>query len=1012
MSPKKMVYTFGSGKAEGRADDKNLLGGKGANLAEMNRLGIPVPAGFTITTEVCTSFMKSGGKYPAGIDKQVKAAIANMERVMGSKFGDPSDPLLVSVRSGARMSMPGMMETVLNVGLTTATIPGMIAKFGDERFVWDSYRRLITMYSDVVMEKAAGIETADGQGIRVQLDEMLEEIKAERGYKSDTDLTARELRKLSGAYKARIREVLGQEFPDDAMEQMWGGVSAVFRSWNGKRAISYRRIEGIPDEWGTAVNVQAMVFGNMGNTSATGVAFTRNPATGENAFYGEWLVNAQGEDVVAGIRTPEALNEVCRTSPEQKTLEQENSTIYEQLVAIRNRLEKHYRDMQDLEFTVQDGTLWMLQTRSGKRNGPAALKMAVDMVGEEMISKRTAIMRVAPSQLDELLHPMVDPDKEKGYRAIAKGLPAGPGGACGEIVLTPDRAEELGKAGKAVILVRNETSPEDVHGMHAAEAILTAKGGMTSHAALVARGWGKCCIVGCGALDIDTAAGTVTVDGRVLREGDVITLNGSKGNIYVGPLPLIIIDPEKNQDLRTFLGWCDGIRRLGVRTNADSPADAKQALRFGAEGIGLCRTEHMFFGDERIKCMRQMILSESVAEREAAVAKLLPFQRADFKGILRAMAGKPVTIRLLDPPLHEFVPQEADLIAELAQEMGKDVDAVEARIAQLHELNPMLGHRGCRLGISYPEVTAMQARAILEAAAELTKEGVEVHPEIMVPLVGSVKELSNQKAIIMDVAKDVKAKSGLKRLDFMVGTMIEVPRGALTADEIAEEAQFFSFGTNDLTQMGCGFSRDDSGTFLPAYVEMGIFPADPFESLDQAGVGQLVQIGVEKGRATRRGLKIGICGEHGGDPDSIHFCHRVGLNYVSCSPFRVPIARLAAAQAVLAEKAAAKKPAKKKPAKKKAAKTAVKKRAAKKAVKKTAKKRAAKKKVAKKVVKKRAAKKAVKKTAKKKATKKKVAKKAVKKKATKKSAKKKVAKKKVAKKKAAKKKAAKRRGRR
>ncbi|MBN1477156.1 pyruvate, phosphate dikinase [Candidatus Sumerlaeota bacterium] len=1003
MSPKKMVYTFGGGKAEGRADDKNLLGGKGANLAEMNRLGIPVPAGFTITTEVCTAFMKSGGKYPAGLDRQVKAAIANMERVMGSKFGDPSDPLLVSVRSGARRSMPGMMETVLNVGLTTKTIPGMIKKFGDERFVWDSYRRLITMYSDVVMEKAAGIEPADGQGIRVQLDEMLEEIKKRRGYRSDTQLTAKELRELSEAYRAKIREVLGKEFPDDAMEQLWGGVSAVFRSWNGKRAISYRRIEGIPDEWGTAVNVQAMVFGNMGNTSATGVAFTRNPATGENAFYGEWLVNAQGEDVVAGIRTPEALNEVCRTSAEQKTLEQENAETYEQLVAIRNRLERHYRDMQDLEFTVQDGTLWMLQTRVGKRNGPAALKMAVDMVNEGLISKQTAVMRVAPSQLDELLHPMVDPEKEKNYRPIAKGLPAGPGGACGEIVLTPDRAEELGKAGKAVILVRNETSPEDVHGMHAAEAILTAKGGMTSHAALVARGWGKCCIVGCGALDIDTAAGTVTVDGKVLREGDVITLNGSKGNIYQGSLPLIIIDPEKNEDLRTFLAWCDGIRRLGVRTNADSPADAEQALRFGAEGIGLCRTEHMFFGDERIKCMRQMILSESVEEREAAVAKLLPFQRADFKGILRAMAGKPVTIRLLDPPLHEFVPQERDLIDELAQEMGKDVDAVEARIAQLHELNPMLGHRGCRLGISYPEVTAMQARAILEAAAELTKEGVEVHPEIMVPLVGHVKELSHQRAIIMKVAEDVKAKSGLKKLDFLVGTMIEVPRGALTADEIAEEAQFFSFGTNDLTQMGCGFSRDDAGTFLPAYVAMGIYPADPFESLDQGGVGQLVQIGVEKGRATRKGLKIGICGEHGGDPESIEFCHRVGLNYVSCSPFRVPIARLAAAQAVLAERDAAKRPAKKKAAKKKVAK----KKAAKKAVKKRAAKKVAKKKTTKKVAKKKATKKATKKRAAKKVAKKKVAKKKV---AKKKATKKKAAKKAV--KRSAKKKAAKRRGRR
>jgi pyruvate,orthophosphate dikinase len=956
VNASKLVYSFGGGKAEGKGGDRNLLGGKGANLAEMSRLGIPVPAGFTITTEVCVGFIRSRGKFPRGLDKQLRAALAKTERSMDARFGDAKNPLLVSVRSGARTSMPGMMETVLNVGLTTATIPGMVKKTGNPRFVYDSYRRLIMMYADVVMEKAAGIEPPDGQGIRRHLEERLEDLKRRRGHDSDTDLTTDDLARLCEDFKSEVRRVLGKPFPDDAMEQLWGGIGAVFQSWTGKRAIAYRRIEGIPDDWGTAVNVQAMVFGNMGEGSATGVAFTRNPGTGENVFYGEWLVNAQGEDVVAGIRTPEALNEVCRTHPAQMTLEQEQPRLYAELARIRSRLERHSRDMQDIEFTIQEGRLWMLQTRNGKRNGPAAVRMAVEMVRERMIDKRTAVMRVKPEQLDELLHPMVDPEAEKGHRALARGLPAGPGGAVGKIVLTPDRAELLAKDGQKVILVRAETSPEDVHGMHVAEAILTAKGGMTSHAALVARGWGKCCIVGCGDLEIDTGAGTVSVNGKTFREGDLLTLNGTKGNVYEGELPLIIIDPEKNEDLRTFLGWCDDLRRLGVRANVDSPHDAAQARAFGAEGIGLCRTEHMFFGERRIRAMREMILAETRLERELALDKLLPFQREDFKGILRAMDGLPVTIRLLDPPLHEFVPHEPEIVAELAEATGKGIDKVRSRMDQLRELNPMLGHRGCRLGISYPSVTRMQARAILEAAAELTQEGLKVHPEIMVPLVGHVEELANQKALIMEIAEEVKAASGLRRLSFSVGTMIEVPRGAITADEIATEAEFFSFGTNDLTQMGCGFSRDDVGAFMPNYIERGIYRADPFESLDQRGIGELVRIGVEKGRATRPRLKIGICGEHGGDPPSIHFCHQVGLDYVSCSTFRVPIARLAAAQAAVAERQAkprakrktakAAKSAKTKPAKKSAKKSA-KRKPAKKAAKKGTVKRGAKKKAAK-----------------------------------------------------------------
>ncbi len=899
----KYVYTFGAGRAEGGAEMKELLGGKGANLAEMCHLGIPVPPGFTITTEVCTYYYSHGGRYPDTLREEVDRALAHMAEVMGSRYGDPDDPLLVSVRSGARQSMPGMMETVLNVGLCSATIPGMIRKTSNERFVYDAYRRLIMMYADVVMEKAGDAEPEEGQGIRLQLEHMMDAVKREKGYSADTDLTAADLKALCDAFKERVEQVLGRPFPDEPQEQLWGAIGAVFQSWNGKRAIEYRRIEGIPDEWGTAVNVQAMVFGNMGESSATGVAFTRNPATGENVFYGEWLPNAQGEDVVAGTRTPYAINEASKTETNRHlpTLEEVMPEAYRQLLDIRDRLERHYRDMQDLEFTIQAGRLWLLQTRTGKRNGPAAVRIAVDMAREGLIDRREAVMRVRPEQLDELLHPMVDPAAERKATPFAQGLPAGPGGAVGRIVLTSDRAQELGGAGQSVVLVRTETSPEDVHGMHAAQAIVTAKGGMTSHAALVARGWGKTCVVGCGALEIDVAAGTVTAGGTVLREGDVVTVNGTKGVIYVGELPLIVLDPEKNEVMRTFLSWCDELRRLGVRTNADRPEDAAQARRFGAEGIGLCRTEHMFFGEERILAMREMILADTPEERARALDKLLPFQKEDFKGIFRAMEGLPVTVRLLDPPLHEFVPHEEWQIRELAEAMGKDPEAVRAKVEQLREANPMLGHRGCRLGISYPEITRMQARAILEAAAELRKEGVDARPEIMVPLVGHVAELADQKRLILEVAEEVKRASGLEDLEFLVGTMIEVPRAALTADQVAREAEFFSFGTNDLTQMTCGFSRDDAGTFLPLYVEKGIYAKDPFQSIDQEGVGQLVAMGTERGRSGRPGLKVGVCGEHGGDPESITFFHRVGLDYVSCSPFRVPIARLAAAQAAVAE---------------------------------------------------------------------------------------------------------------
>lgn len=900
---KKYVYFFGGRKAEGKAGMKNLLGGKGANLAEMANLGVPVPPGFTITTDICTYFMKNNGKYPSILEAEVEQTLKKVEKITGMGFDDAQNPLLFSVRSGARISMPGMMETVLNIGLTSKTIPGLVKKSGDERFVYDAYRRLIMMYSDVVMEKTAGIEPEEGEGIRHQLEEEMGKVKKDKGTKNDTDLGAEDLKKLCETFKAKIRQVLKKEFPDDSKKQLWGAISAVFQSWNGKRAVSYRKIEGIPEEWGTAINVQTMVFGNMGDNSATGVAFTRNPATGENKFYGEYLINAQGEDVVAGIRTPQAINEESKTTSSENlpSLQELMPELYKQLVEIRNKFEKHYRNMQDIEFTIQEGTLYMLQTRTGKRNGVAAIKMAVDMCNDGLITKEEALMRVRPSQLDELLHPMIDSEKEKTSQKLATGLPAGPGGANGQIVFTADAAENWAKDGKKVILVRNETSPEDVHGMHAAQAILTAKGGMTSHAALVARGWGKCCIVGAGALNINTRAKTLTVDGKQLKEGDWVTLNGTKGVVYEGVLELIPADPESNLSYKKLMEWADGTRKLGVRTNADNPEDASTARKFGAQGIGLCRTEHMFFGPDRITPMREMILADTEEDRKKALDKLLPFQKKDFIGIFEAMDGLPVTIRTLDPPLHEFLPHNDKNQQELATQLGITPDDMKVKVNSLHELNPMLGHRGCRLGVTYPEITAMQARAIIEAACELTKKGIKVFPEIMIPLIGTQAELANQKKVVETAAKEVMDKYRVQ-VKYSVGTMIEIPRAALTADKVAEDAEFFSFGTNDLTQMTFGYSRDDAGKFLPEYLDKGILPKDPFQTIDEEGVGQLVDIAIKKGRLTKKDLKVGICGEHGGDPASVEFCHKVGMNYVSCSPFRVPIARLAAAQVVLKEK--------------------------------------------------------------------------------------------------------------
>ena len=896
----KRVYFFGGGKAEGNAKMKELLGGKGANLAEMSSLDIPVPAGFTITTEVCTHFMKTNGKYPAGLPKDVDGALRKVEKIMGATYGDPKNPLLFSVRSGARVSMPGMMETILNIGLTEKTIPGLIAKSGSERFVYDAYRRLIMMYCDVVMEKAAGIEPAEGKAIRHLLEKEMQKMKNARGVQEDTDLTADDLKKLVVIFKKKVKQVLKKDFPDNPNDQLWGAIAAVFKSWNGKRARAYRRIEGIPDEWGTAVNVQSMAFGNMGDDCATGVAFTRDPATGENKFYGEFLVNAQGEDVVAGTRTPQAINEVSKTdaSKHLPSLEELMPALYKQLAKIRTKLEKHYRDMQDVEFTIQNHKLYMLQTRVGKRNGAAAVAMAVEMAREKLISKKEAVMRVKPEQLDELLHPMLDPKAEKKANRLAKGLPAGPGGGGGHIVFTADDAEAWAKNKKHVILVREETSPEDVHGMRVAQAILTARGGMTSHAALVARGWGKCCIVGCGALNIDSVKKTMSVNGQTFREGDWISLNGTVGAVYEGRIGLLPADPDQNENYKALMSWADQVRKLKVRTNADNPKDAELARRFGAQGIGLCRTEHMFFGPDRIAPMREMILADDEKGRKKALRKLLPLQRSDFMGIFKAMDGLPVTIRTLDPPLHEFLPKDAATQKEMAKMMGVTVSEIKAKVESLHELNPMLGHRGCRLGVTYPEITEMQVRAIIEAACRVAKKGVKVHPEIMIPLIGTKAELANQRELAVATAKAVMKAEGVK-VKYMVGTMIEIPRAALTANEVAEVAEFFSFGTNDLTQMTFGYSRDDAGKFLPGYIAEKILPADPFQTLDQAGVGQLVDVGIQRGRSTRPNLKVGICGEHGGDPNSVEFCHRVGMNYVSCSPFRVPIARLAAAQAAV-----------------------------------------------------------------------------------------------------------------
>ena len=882
---------------------RELLGGKGANLAEMSRLGMPVPAGFTITTECCAEYYQLGGGYSAELKAEVAEALAATEKLMGKHFGDTEDPLLVSCRSGARSSMPGMMDTILNIGLCSATLPGMIKKTGNPRFVYDAYRRLIMMYSDVVMEKAEGIEPEDGQGIRQQLDRMMQELKDAKGYKSDTDITAEELKDLCDKFKAKVKEVLGVEFPDTAEAQLWGSIGGVFKSWNGKRAIAYRRIEKIPDDWGTAVNVQSMVFGNMGNTSATGVAFSRNPASGDNKFYGEWLINAQGEDVVAGIRTPNPLNEATKTDHNKhlESLEKAMPQVYAELDAIRLKLENHFHDMQDIEFTIQEGKLWMLQCRIGKRTGIAALQMAMDMLEEGMIDERTAIMRVSPAQLDEILHPVLDPASEKKAAVVAKGLPASPGGAVGTIVFTSEAAMAAAAAGKKVILIREETSPEDIEGMRASSGILTTRGGMTSHAALVARGWGKCCIVGCEAMKINFAAKSVSFAGsdKVYKEGEWFSLNGSKGCVYATKIDTM--DASENPLFIKFMSIVDKYRRLGIRTNADTPEDADRALKFGAEGIGLFRIEHMFYGrnsETPLTKLRKMILSSTEEERRSALAELLPFIKASVKSTLKVMDSKPVVFRLLDPPLHEFVPKTEDKKQEIATELGVSVVEVEKRGDNLHEINPMMGHRGVRLHVTYPLIAETQYRAIFEATCELKREGFNPMPEIMIPVTISARELSFQKAICDRVLAEVEAHYGMQ-VEYHFGTMIEIPRAALTADRMARTAEFFSFGTNDLTQMTLGFSRDDVGTFMGDYLGNKILDADPFPTIDVKGVGKLVEYGIQNGRSKRADLKCGVCGEHGGDPDSVRFFNKIGVDYVSCSPFRVPIARLAAAQAAI-----------------------------------------------------------------------------------------------------------------
>jgi len=902
MDNKKRVYTFGNGKAEGNAQMREQLGGKGANCAEMNLVGVPVPPGFTITTDVCNEYYQVGQETIVGIlNDEVMAAVKHIETLMNSKFGDPKNPLLVSVRSGARASMPGMMDTILNLGLNDTVAEGMVEKTNNPHFVYDSYRRFVQMYGDVVL----GMKPVNKEDID-PFEAIIEEVKS---IKLDKDLNVDELKLLVARFKTAIKEQTGKDFPNDPIEQLWGAICAVFRSWMNERAILYRKMEGIPDEWGTAVSVMAMVFGNMGETSATGVCFSRDAATGENIFNGEYLVNAQGEDVVAGIRTPQQITlegsrrwaKLQGISEEERaakypSMEEAMPELYNELNTIQQKLEDHYKDMQDMEFTVQEGKLWFLQTRNGKRTGTAMVKIAMDLMREGVIDEKTAVMRCEPQKLDELLHPVFDKEALKKAKVITQGLPASPGAACGQIVFHADDAQEWHKDGHKVVMVRIETSPEDLAGMSAAEGILTARGGMTSHAAVVARGMGKCCVSGAGAIIVDYKAKTVTIEGVTYKEGDYISLNGSTGQVYAGQIETRAA--ELSGDFKALMDLCDKYTHMQVRTNADTPHDAAVARAFGAKGIGLTRTEHMFFDDKKIIAMREMILAKDAAGREKALAKLLPYQKADFKGILEAMDGCPVNIRLLDPPLHEFVPHDLKGQETMAKEMGVSVEEIQQRVNSLAENNPMLGHRGCRLGITFPEITAMQTRAILSAACELKKEGKHPMPEIMVPLIGILYEFKQQKDVIMRVAKEVFAEYGIE-VEFEVGTMIEIPRAALTADRIATEAQYFSFGTNDLTQMTFGYSRDDIASFLPAYLEQKILKVDPFQVLDQNGVGQLIKMAVEKGRAVRPSLRCGICGEHGGEPSSVKFCARIGMNYASCSPFRVPIARLAAAQAAI-----------------------------------------------------------------------------------------------------------------
>ena len=903
----KRVYTFGNGKAEGKADMRNLLGGKGANLAEMNLIGVPVPPGFTITTDVCNEYFEKGKETVVSLLRdEVIASVHHIEGLMNSKFGDIENPLLVSVRSGARASMPGMMDTILNLGLNDEVVRGLAKKTGNERFAYDSYRRFVQMYGDVVL----GMKPVNKEAID-PFEAIIEKVKAQRGISLDNEMTVDELKQLVDLFKKAIKEQTGKDFPTDPMDQLWGAICAVFDSWMNERAILYRKMEGIPAEWGTAVSVMAMVFGNMGNTSATGVCFSRDAATGENVFNGEYLVNAQGEDVVAGIRTPQQITKLGsqRWAEQQQIPEEERATkypsmeeampeIFAQLDALQHKLEKHYHDMQDMEFTVQEGKLWFLQTRNGKRTGTAMVKIAMDLLHEGEIDEKTALKRCEPNKLDELLHPVFDKDAQKKAKVLTRGLPASPGAACGQIVFFADDAEKWHEAGRRVIMVRIETSPEDLAGMAAAEGIVTARGGMTSHAAVVARGMGKCCVSGAGALNVDYKARTVEIDGVTLKEGDYISLNGSTGEIYFGEVKTK--PAEVTGDFADLMKLCDKYTRLVVRTNADTPHDAQVARNFGAVGIGLCRTEHMFFDNEKIKAMREMILSDTVEGRKKALEKLLPYQTKDFYGILKAMDGCPVNIRLLDPPLHEFVPHDLAGQQTMAEEMGLTIAEIQKRVDSLSEHNPMLGHRGCRLGNTYPEITEMQTKAILGAAVQLKKEGFNPEPEIMVPLIGIVNEFDMQEQVIRSTANKIFEEAGVE-VEFKVGTMIEIPRAALTAGYIAKKAEYFSFGTNDLTQMTFGYSRDDIASFLPVYLDKKILNVDPFQVLDQTGVGQLIEMAVDNGRKTRPNLTCGICGEHGGEPSSVKFCHRVGLNYVSCSPFRVPIARLASAQAAVEE---------------------------------------------------------------------------------------------------------------